>query len=33
VPPRASRLVEGEVDLGSTLVGCHSGLKRLLYLL
>jgi hypothetical protein len=29
VSPRASRLVEGGVNLGSTLADCHSGLKRL----
>jgi hypothetical protein len=31
--PRASRLVEDGVNLGSTLVDCHLGLKRLLCLL
>jgi hypothetical protein len=33
VPSRASCLLEDEVDPGSTLVDCHSGLKRLLCLL
>jgi hypothetical protein len=29
VSPRASYLVEGGVNLGSSLADCHSGLKRL----
>jgi hypothetical protein len=33
VSPGASHLAEGGVNLGSTLADCHSGLKRLPYLL
>jgi hypothetical protein len=32
VAPRATRLAEGVVDPGSSLVDGHSGLKRLKYL-